>query len=345
MKKIFSILILLFFTGTNTCFAFSELHYFKSINVSNVATVVRDSLVAENFEIQKENPYYAVSRVNDGNVVIILQQSGDNMFYYYQSNKNTRVNKLVLKEMKKRGITCEQSFNTNIIGIYDDIASVLLANQGEQNQYTFVENKSDDTNANNSSESTVSQQQTFSGYIGQLASGTKFNVYLKNAINTSTASVGDSVNAVITDDVSYNGTVIIPQGSEVYGTLSKARSAGYGSRNGRVVILFKQVVTPDNVVYNIDAESIDFDVENEGKVTESAKSAVTSAAVGAILGLLVGAISGSDHIWRSAAIGAGVGAGSSVAHSAIEKGVDAEIPSFTEMEVTLIKPLNISVVR
>ena len=54
-------------------------------------------------------------------------------------------------------------------------------------------------------------------------------------------------------------------------------------------------------------------------------------------------LSGSDHAWRNAAIGAGVGAGSSAIYSTAERGVDAEITSFTELEITLTQPLNVSV--
>ena len=84
-------------------------------------------------------------------------------------------------------------------------------------------------------------------------------------------------------------------------------------------------------------------MSNEGKIKESAKNAVASAAAGAIVGLLFGLISGSDHSLRSAAIGAGVGAGSSVIYSTAEKGVDAEIPSFTELDITLTKPISVTV--
>ena len=62
-----------------------------------------------------------------------------------------------------------------------------------------------------------------------------------------------------------------------------------------------------------------------------------------MVGLLVGALSGGEHIGRSVAIGAGVGAGSSAVYSTAEKGVDAEIPSFTELEITLTQPLSVTV--
>ena len=166
---------------------------------------------------------------------------------------------------------------------------------------------------------------------------------MQNAINTATAAKGDRVIAVLTNSIKYNGLEVAPQGSLVYGYLSKARPATYGSRNGRVVIIFNQLVTPDNKVYDISTEEIDFTVSNEGKIGESVKNAAAKAAAGAVVGLLFGLLSGGDHVGRSVAIGAGVGAGSSIIYSSAERGVDAEIPSFTEMELTLTQPLNITV--
>ena len=85
-------------------------------------------------------------------------------------------------------------------------------------------------------------------------------------------------------------------------------------------------------------------MSNEGKIGESVKNAAGAAVAGAVVGLLVGLLSSNhDHIWRNAAIGAGVGAGSSAIYSTAERGVDAEIPSFTELEITLTQPLNITV--
>ena len=136
---------------------------------------------------------------------------------------------------------------------------------------------------------------------------------------------------------------VAPQGSILYGSLIKARPATYGSRNGRVVISFTQLVTPENKVYDISTEEIDFAVSNEGKVGNSLKSAAGAAVAGALVGLLVGALSGGENIGRNVAIGAGVGAGSSVIYTTAEKGVDAEIPSFTEIEITLTQPLNVTV--
>jgi len=342
MKKFIAALILLFFVSTNSCYAFSELYYFKNIKTSDVAPIVVNSVQSNNYKMVKQNPYYAVSQSGDDYAVAVLQQSGDNMFYYYKSEKNTKINKAVLKEIKRLNIVCEQSFNNNIIGIYDDIADTLIKNDGNPMQYSFEEESSKVQTVKTENDFS---QKMYSGYIAQIAAGTKFNVYLQDAINTATASQGDTIIAVVQDGITYNNNVVIPQGSLVYGILSKARSASYGSRNGRIVINFNRIVTPENYIYNIGTEKIDFVVSNEGKVTESVKSAATSAVVGALVGLLFGMLSDNSHAGRSAAIGAGVGAGSALVYSAAEKGVDAEIPSYTELELTLTCPLTVNVTK
>ena len=345
MKRLIALLILLFFMSTNSCLALSELYYFKNIKTSEVEPLVNSSLSTNGYKIVKENPYYAVMESNNDHAIIVLQQSGDNMFYYYQTDKGIKPHKALLKEIKRRNIVCEQSFNKSIISVYDEIAETLKTNQGNEIRYSFKDEQVNNTTASGNTQQTQIQQNKFSGYIAQLSAGTKFNVYLQNAINTASASEGDTIVAVVQDGLMYGNDVIIPQGSLVYGTLKKARSATYGSRSGRVVIVFDKIVTPENQTYLISAEEIDFSVSNEGKLGESAKSAATSAAIGALLGLLFGALAGTDHIGRSVAIGAGVGAGASAISSVAEKGVDAEIPSFTEIELTLTSPLNVSVSR
>ena len=340
MKKFLTLLIIILFGTAPYCYAASELYYLKNIKTSDVEPIVSSILETNSYNIVKNNPYYAISEQYNDRAVIILQQSGDNMFYYFKTEKNPRVNKLILKEIKKNNVTMEQSFSKSIISIYDDIADTLIKNSGIPEQYIFS-----DESQNNVPEVKSNNQNSkiYSGYIAQVASGTTFSVYLQNAINTANASQGDEVVAVLQDNITYNGVVVIPQGSLVYGTLTKARSAGYGSISGKIVINFNKIVTLDNQVYYISTENIEFAVANEGKAQESVKNAASTAAIGAVLGLLFGLLSDNGHAGRSAAIGAGIGAGSSLVKSVAEKGVDAEIPSFTELEVTLTWPLNVNV--
>lgn len=344
MKRFIASLLTFFFAATTNCYAISSLYYVKGITTNDMNPIVTSSYASNKFHLIKQNPYYGLSQNNDDSVVIIIQQSGQNMFYYYQSDNNTKVNKSVLKELKNRGLTVEQSFNTSLIEIYENLAKEVTSTTETLKTYNFEETPSSAFEPpTQSGQSQYNQPVSYKGYVTQLSAGTKIQAYLQNAINTATASKGDQIVAILTNSLTYNGMEIAPQGSIVYGSLSKARPATYGSRNGRVVIDFNQLVTPENKVYNISTEAIDFTVSNEGKVSESLKSAAGAAVAGALVGLLFGALSGSDHIGRNVAIGAGVGAGSSAIYSTAERGVDAEIPSFTEIEITLTQPLNVTV--
>ncbi|MBR1424274.1 hypothetical protein IJ579_01775 [bacterium] len=341
MKKIISLIITLFYISTNACFAFSELYYLKNTTTTAIQPLIVSSYSDQNFKIQKQNPYYGINS-NDSSeyAIVILQQSGSNLFYYYSSNTNKKLNKKILKSIKKAGIVTEQSLNQNIIGVYDNLAQNTLNPVANTNRYTFEDPKP--VVYNQTTTNIYNQGNSLQGYVAQVSEGSKIATYLQNPINTATAAKGDRITAVLTKNWTYNGHVIAPQGSVVYGTLIKARPASYGSRNGRVVIDFNQLVTPENKVYNISTEEIDFTVTNEGKIARSAGSVVAGAAIGALAGLLIGAI-GSGNVGSTAAIGAGIGAGSALIGTTAERGIDAEIPSFTELELTLTQPLNVTI--
>ena len=136
--------------------------------------------------------------------------------------------------------------------------------------------------------------------------------------------------------------MIAPQGSVVYGTLTKAEHARHGMRNGGVVIDFNKLVTPDGKSYNLVTQPVDFDVTNEGKLKSATGKFVSAAAVGALTGLLW-ALLGDHNYGKSAAIGAGVAGGISEVSSVTEKGVDAEIPSYTELEIQVEQNINVIV--
>lgn len=342
MKKIFSIFICsIYFLSMQVCFAANNLYFVKNTQKTVVSDIIDTEFAKnKNYNVTKKNPYIAISSKNNSDyILIILQPSSENLFYYFQSSNNEKFDNAVKKMLKKQNIVFEQSFNTMYLSTFENQAQKILTNNTPT--YSFEEptvQKTVYTQPNKKTDNTVLR-----GYVGQVARGTTFNTYLQTPINTATAGIGDNVIAVLTENWVYNGHLIAPQGSIVNGVLTKARHATYGSRNGRVVINFTQVVTPENKVYEISTEKIDFSITNEGKIQKTVSSALTGAVIGAIGGLLVGLLSKDANVGISTAIGAGVGAGTSLAGSAIEKGVDAEIPVYTELELTLTKPLSVVV--
>ena len=339
MKKYLTYLLLFVYVlFPNVCFAnVSNLYFIRNTNKNTLQPIVEKYLLNSKYEIVKRNPYLAVYKKNASNyVIIVLQNSSANMFYYFNSTDNKSINSSIIKELKKQNVSFEQSFNQSYLSTFENQANKILTNT-ENNSYTFTDNTAVTTTVKSSN---TASNKVLKGYVGQIPKGTMFKSYLQTPVNTATANVGDSIIAILTDDWMYNGSVIAPQGSVLSGTIVKAKSARYGSRNGSVDIDFNTLQTGKKT-YNISTEKIEFDVSNDGKIGKVSKNVLAGAATGALLGLLIGLCNSKTSNGAATAIGAGIGAGSAIIGSAVEKGVDAEIPTYTELDITLSKPMNI----
>lgn len=340
MKKFFTIILSIIYllTANATLAMASELYFVKNSDKELIKPIIDSIFTNEKYNIIKRDPYYAISQKNSNDyVLIILQKSSSNYFYYHLSTKNTKINKSVLNALKERNIIFEQSYNANYISIFEKQAQKILTNT--ESNYSFTEPEK--INPQSVVQNQTTAENALKGGILKIAKGAKFNAYLETPLNTATASIGDEVRAILTADWVYNGIVVAPQGSVLTGTLSKARHANYGSCNGRVVFSFDQLTTPEGKTFGITTDKIDFTVTNDGKIAKAVSSVLVGAAVGALAGLLIGALSRDANAAKSALIGAGIGAGGSAISSAAERGVDAEIPVYTELEIILDKPLSV----
>ncbi len=342
MKRFLALFLALFYMlSTNTCFAsVSNLYFVKNIDKETVKSIVEPIIDNGKYSIHKKDPYYAILKSDNSNyIIVILQPTGSNLFYYFQSTDNNSIDKNILKALKKANITYEQTQNQKYISLYESQAQKVLMYDGNV-QYDFSEPKQ---NTNTYTQQQQPQQSTtLKGYVGKVDKGTTFKTYLQTPINTATANKGDSVTAVLTDDWTYNGHIIAPQGSVVTGTLTKARHATYGSLNGRVVIDFNKLTTVDGKTYDISIEAVDFTVTNDGKLKNTVKNVAAGAAIGALSGLLVALLARDVSYGSAIAIGAASGAGIGAVKSGVEAGIDAEIPVYTELDLTLSKSLSVS---
>ena len=91
MKKILALIVMLLYTSLNACYAFSELFYLRNASTAEIKPMVENSFSYYDYKLNKADPYYGISRTNSANyAVVILQQSGQDVFYYYQSNENKK---------------------------------------------------------------------------------------------------------------------------------------------------------------------------------------------------------------------------------------------------------------
>ena len=369
MKKICAFLItLLYFLSINVCYAFNELYHIKYVDKADITNELSNLFVLRNYTVQKTNPYYyAVSNKDPETYIsIAIEPYGQNYLYYYESNNDKKFNKAFIKYLNEQNIIYEQSYNEITMNRFAEMVKSktsgyasypAVQNQTTQpvqttlfepvqtqqvtapvKQYTFAEQNSQTEVYQQSVQQT--QPTTLRGYVGSVGAGTELNVYLQDPINTATANVGDTVIGVLKEDWTSKGHVIAAQGSVLYGTITKAQHARAGMRNGGVEIDFNRLATPDGNTYSLTTQKINFDVDNEGHWKKAAVSVAKASAIGALVGLAFALLGGGDY-GTGAAIGAGLAGGVSLISNVAEKGVDAEIPSYTDLQVLIERDVNV----
>lgn len=341
MKKFLALfLCMLYFLSTNVCYAFEELYYLKNVDKNTVVSHVKTVLDDRDFEIKNENPLHAISKKKAENfAIIVFQPSGKNLFYYYESNdKNKKLNKKIIKAFKKNEIEYEQSTDPMLLSNFADI--VYRYNTGTKKVYSFEEPKQQQPSSAETQQKV--KPTTLQGFAGKIGKGENLKVYLQNAINTATAAEGDVVNAVLKEDWKYKDFTVAPAGSVLTGSVVKASSAKHGSRNGSVDFVFNKIHTPDGKMLDISTEKVEFNVSNDGKVKQVLVSTVAMAAVGALIGLAFAALTGdSSDLAKGAIIGASISGGGALVSGVAQKGVDAEIPAYTDIEIVLDKDVSV----
>lgn len=346
MKKIISIIVLavyVVFLSTASGFA-SELYFIKNANKSVILPSVQNSFNTSGYTIKNNDPVYGIK--GSTSVVAILEQSGNDTYYFIDSTVDSTLSKKIKSAIKSMGYSCKSVRNDTMSMSFSQTALALKKSlSNEVKTYNFEEPKAEtynnyanNTNAMNNNQNNDSD--VWTGYVTQIPVGTTFDVYLQSAVNTATAQKGDEVVGILTKNWTYRGYTIAPQGSRVVGIITKANSAGMAQRDGKVKFEFTQLQTDEGKVYQISTEEIEFKVDSEGKVQSNVGRVVGGAALGAVVGLIFGALDGGDGaIGKGAAWGAGVGAAWGAGSAALEHGSDAEIPIYTEMAIKLTAPL------
>ena len=336
MKKIIALLILFSFMLPTQ--AMNALYRFYNTDKNAFSRSVLNILLDKNYSIKKQDPYLAEKK--NETAVIILQEEGNNLIYYIETNsdKNT-LNKAILKEYKN--ILKDELLNPNYLQTFSSSAKRVIT--GEKKTYSFVEENPPQTEYKPLAQNVQKRPETsLQGYVGKVGKGSIIKVYLQDPINTANVKTGDTVIAVLESDWIPEGYKIAPQGSILKGQMTEAYPAKRGMRNAKVTILFDTLTLPNGTVYNLSTKKTDFVVDNEGRFMSATRKVATSALAGALTGLIIGGITAlagrdSSSLWKGAAIGAGISGATSIVSQVAEKGIDVEIPAFTELEIEVDK--------
>ena len=188
-------------------------------------------------------------------------------------------------------------------------------------------------------EAKTTSHKTLTGSIIEIPKGTTFSITFDSGINSGSLEKNDKLIASLTKDFVYNGSLIAPAGSLVYGNATYAKNAGYAYGSGALEINFNQIMTPDGNVIEISTEKIYIEEKSE-RAKNMTKNILIGALGTIVIGTIFTAIGGSDNWGRNILISGGLGAAGGGIRGAMQRGKDVDIPDGTTIELTLNQPLN-----
>ena len=200
----------------------------------------------------------------------------------------------------------------------------------------------------NYSAPTQQNNSNLQGYALFVPAGVTCSAVLSQEINSLNAVVGQTINAVLTEDFIYNGQTIASSGSTLLGTVVENKKATFGNRNAKMQIRFTAIRTPYNNIIPISAVIATTDSTGTLKggsaidsAKEYAKDTVIGAGSGAVLGTAMGALSGGS-VGRGAVYGTAVGAGLGLIKRTIDKGENIVIPANSQINILFDQPITIT---
>jgi hypothetical protein len=159
--------------------------------------------------------------------------------------------------------------------------------------------------------------------------GTSLLVRMIDSVDSSKNQVGDKFHASLDADLVVNGVVVARRGSDIYGRLTTAESAGHIEGKSELRLELTDI-SINNQLRPI--MTGDYSLAGSSRGESSAKRIGGATAGGAILGAILGG-------GKGAAIGAGVGAGAATTVQATTRGEQVKVPSETLLEFHLDRPL------
>jgi len=190
------------------------------------------------------------------------------------------------------------------------------------------------------------------GYVKVVPTGTKIPIIMDTAVDSDTSQEGDEFAARTSEDLSIDGSTVVPAGSIIKGRIAQLNSPKALNRSGSVGLKFDTITTPDQrqipIVANLVArggvvharrglKDIAFDTGSVALPT------LAGVGIGFLAGRSTNNNSGSDSnkigAGGGALIGAGVGIAVGVAILLSKKGKKVEVRPGDELKIELAEEL------
>jgi hypothetical protein len=162
--------------------------------------------------------------------------------------------------------------------------------------------------------------------------GTALRASLNTELQSDKTSAGAPFTLTVTEPISVNGTVVIPAGATVNGTVAAAKASGKAKGRGEITLAFTSVTDAAGKSHPIAAETFYAQAES------GTDADVARVAGGAALGAIVGGIAGGKE---GAGIGGLIGAAAGTGTVLATAGPQVKLASGQVIEIKLIEPIDI----
>lgn len=177
------------------------------------------------------------------------------------------------------------------------------------------------------------------GSVILIPKGEQFEAMLQSSISSESLAENDTIAAVLSKDWVYNGKLIAPVGSVLYGRSTDVKKAGYLYANGKMAVTFDEVMTPSGERIRLTSNKVYIEVKGNRALKVAANvaiGAVSGVAMAAVYTLLSG-----GNVAHGIAIGAAVGATGGLVNAGFQRGENAEIKAGTVIIVRLVEPTEV----
>lgn len=164
--------------------------------------------------------------------------------------------------------------------------------------------------------------------------GAALHVRINRGLDSNNVQAGTPFTGIVMNDVVANGSVAIPRGASIQGTVVDAKRAGVLKGRGELTLQLTSL-TLGGQVYPLATNA--WGQAGRDKTTGTVNSAIGLGALGAIVGAVAGGGAG-------AAIGAGVGGAAGVAGSAASPNGRVIVPPESVLTFTLAQPTTVMTV-
>lgn len=200
---------------------------------------------------------------------------------------------------------------------------------------------------------TTASSKVLQGYIHTVPTGTKIPIIMDTAVDSDTSQEGDEFSARTAEDLTIDGSTVVPAGSIIKGRIAQMNGARALNRSGSVALKFDTITTPDNrqipLVANIVARG---GVVHARRGLKDIALDAGTVSLPTLCGLGIGALAGGSGNSSSssndksgvgraggAMIGAGIGLAVGVAVLLAKKGKKVEVRPGDELKIELAEDL------